>query len=160
MLVNRTAALAVLLFLVACGCSAESVPDGLPDLYPTTLTIHQSGSPLVGASVQLIATDPVLGKWVSGGSTNAKGEVVVMTHGNFEGAPAGKFKVTVNKTQTEGQVAGNDPGVSSPVKMYDLVDAKFRSVTTTPVEVEITAGENKPNVIDVGAAVKDAAAEL
>ncbi|WP_442507783.1 carboxypeptidase regulatory-like domain-containing protein [Novipirellula sp. SH528] len=160
MLVNRTAAVAALLFVVACGCSGESAPDGLPDLYPTTLTIHQSGSPLVGASVQLVSTDPVLGKWVSGGSTNDKGEVVVMTHGNFEGAPAGKFKVTVNKTLTDGQVAGNDPGVSSPVKMYDLVDAKYRNLTTTPIEVEIAAGENKLDVIDVGAAVKDAAAEL
>lgn len=158
--VNQTVALASLCLLGVCGCSGQSIPDDLPELYPTTLTVHQSGTPLVGASVQLVAADPALQKWVSGGSTNEKGEVVVMTHGKFEGAPVGKFKVTVNKTLTEGQSAGNDPGVSNPVKIYDLVETKFRSITTTPVEVEIMAGENNLDVIDVGVAVKDAAAEL
>ena len=98
--------------------------------------------------------------WVSGGSTNENGEAVVMTHGKYPGAPAGKFKVTVNKTQTEGSATGNDPGVSSEVKMFDLVAAKYRAVTTTPIEVEISAGENTLDVIEVGSAVKDAAAKL
>ncbi|GAA5506519.1 carboxypeptidase regulatory-like domain-containing protein [Novipirellula caenicola] len=145
---------------VLVGCASEEMPEGLPELYPVTLTVHQGGAPLSGASVQLIAADPTLSKWVTGGSTDENGEAVVMTHGKYAGAPAGKFKVTVNKTQTEGSANGNDPSVSSQVIMFDLVDAKYRVVTTTPIEVEVTAGENKLDAIEVGAAVKDAAAKL
>ncbi|EMI15500.1 secreted protein [Rhodopirellula maiorica SM1] len=145
---------------VLVGCASEEMPEGLPDLYPVTLTVHQGGAPLAGASVQLVASDPSLSRWVSGGSTDQNGEAVVMTHGKYLGAPAGKFKVTVNKTQTEGNATGNDPGVSSEVKMFDLVEAKYRVVTTTPIEVEITAGENKLDVIEVGSPVKDEAADL
>ncbi len=145
---------------VLVGCAGEETPEGLPVLHPATVTVHQGGAPLVGASVQLVAADPALSKWVSGGSTNENGEAVVMTHGKYPGVPAGKFKVTVNKTQTEGDASGNDPGVSNEVKMFDLVSAKYRAVTTTPIEVEISAGDNKLDVIEVGSAVKDAAAQL
>ncbi|EMI17528.1 hypothetical protein RMSM_05549 [Rhodopirellula maiorica SM1] len=148
------------MFAVFTGCASEEKPDGLPVLYPAEVTVHQGGAPLVGASVQLVSTDPTLSKWVSGGSTNENGEAVIMTHGKYPGAPAGKYKVTVNKTQIEGSASGNDPGSSNEAKMFDLVDAKYRVVTTTPIEVEVTAGENKLDAIEVGAAVKDAAAAL
>ncbi|GAA4449486.1 carboxypeptidase regulatory-like domain-containing protein [Novipirellula rosea] len=155
----RIAFFCVLLAVVS-GCASEEKPDGLPVLHPAEITVHQGGAPLVGASVQLISTDPTLSRWVSGGSTNENGEAVVMTHGKYVGVPAGKFKVTVNKTQIEGAAAGNDPGSSNEAKMFDLVEAKYRAVTTTPIEVEISAGDNKLDVIEVGAPVKDAAAKL
>ena len=146
--------------ILSAGCSEVERPEGLPELYPMTLQVEQSGDPLVGASVQLFPSDGTPGEWVIGGSTNARGEAVLMTHGRFEGAPAGNYKVTVNKSVTTGQSESDDPNIQSDVKIYDLVERKFRSVSTTPIEVEVTAGNNAPQTIDVGSAVKEAAPEL
>ena len=82
-----------------CGCSDPSRPDNLPTLYPVTLTIMLDGQPLEGAMVVLYAEDPAIENWTVGGYTDAQGKAIIVTHSQFRGAPAGKFKVCVSKEE-------------------------------------------------------------
>lgn len=140
--------------LVALGCSGDDRPAGLPDLAPVKIIILQDSKPLEGASVQLLSDEPS-SKWAVGGSTNAMGEAIIMTHGKYDGAPAGKYKVTVDKVTTDGPaVAIDDPDGSPPATSFRLVDAKFNSAKTTTAELTVAAGAPLEETIDVGPAVK------
>jgi len=162
----RFVALLALLGTICCmqGCTGgDSKPEGLPDLHAVTLTVTQDGSPLAGASVQLVPADPSSNKWVSGGTTDADGNAEIKTHGKFPGAPAGKYKVTISKTLTEDlnpEADANDPMAEKKTKIYDLVDLKFGAAATTTAEIEVVAGSNSPEPIDVGAAIKEAQPEM
>lgn len=142
------------LCLAVLGCSGDDRPTGLPDLAPVKIIIVQGGTPLEGASVQLIPVESS-NKWVSGGSTNALGEATIMTHGRYEGAPAGKYKVIVDKITTDGPaVPVDDPSGSPPATSFRLVDATFNSPETTTAELTVAAGAPVVETIDVGPAVK------
>lgn len=142
------------LCLAVLGCSGEDRPTGLPDLQPVKIKIVQGGAPLEGASVQLVPEESS-NKWASGGSTDAMGEAIIMTHGKYEGAPVGKYKVTVDKTMTDGPaVVVDDPAGSPPATSFRLVDAQFNSVETTTAEITVAAGTPLEETIDVGPAVK------
>jgi hypothetical protein len=144
------------------GCSpGVEVPAGMPELYPVALTLTQSGSPLEGASVQLLAQDPAIATWQCGGYSDATGKVEIKTMGQHVGAPVGKYKVLVTKELIETS-AGADasPGAASSSTTYALVDPKFQSAETTPATIDVTAGENAPAAIDLGAPVKIAAPKL
>jgi hypothetical protein len=146
--------------LLGCSSGVE-LPAGLPELYPVALTLTQSGSPLEGASVQLISEDAALAKWQCGGASDATGKVEIKTMGQHTGAPAGKFKVLVSKELVESS-AGSDTseGAASSSTTYALVDPKFQSAATTPASIDVTAGDNAPPAIDLGAPVKIAAPKL
>jgi len=139
-----------LLFLICAtlmlfsACSSQLKPDGLPKLYPLTLTLTQDGVPLDGASVSLFADDG-LSTWTIGGTTDASGSMSPKTHGKFPGIPAGTYKVCVVKIEI---VDSTRPSAQDPIE-YDLVDAKLRSPTTTTLTLE--AGPGIKNVtLDVG----------
>jgi len=151
-----------LIVFASIGCApGVSTPDGMPDLQPTVLMITQGGEPLEGASVQCIADDPALARWACGGFSDSNGEVVIKTLGQYTGAPAGIYKVTVSKELIESSTSqGNDPGSSNITKSFALVDPKFKSAETTPASISVTGGENKPPAIDLGTAVKIAAPTL
>ena len=78
------------------GCSSENRPPGMPKLYPASILITQEGQPLEGASVILVCVDESI-RWLVSGQTNRDGVARLVTHGQFSGAPAGKFKVCVTK---------------------------------------------------------------
>ncbi len=138
------------------GCSSVvDTPTGMPSLVPVTLNVQQGGVPLEGASVQLVSADASNG-WASGGSSDAEGNVKVMTLGKYEGAPEGKYKVVVAKTVTEGGSGdSNNPAVSTESKIYDYVDLKYKLADKTPLEIEIAASDaGEAKVIDVGSPIK------
>lgn len=154
------AACAVGFSLMGCSPSVE-IPDGLPELYPVAITLTQSGSPLEGASVQLVAQDAAIAKWQCGGFSDATGKVEIKTMGQHVGAPVGKFKVLVTKESIESSAgADSSPGAATVSTTYALVDPKFQSATTTPATIDVTTGENAPAAIEVGAPVKIAAPKL
>src|SRR5690554_1323859 len=103
-LTNRTSWLGIFI-IHACilGCG-ESLPPGMPELHPVKLEFTQAGVPLAGAAVQLVPLDAT-SRWVSGGGTDALGIAIPHTHGTYPGVPAGKYKVCVTKTQTQGETA-------------------------------------------------------
>ena len=147
------------LFIVVTviGCSGAKRPDGLPKLYPCTITFTQDGQPLEGATIQLF--DPaVTDRWTVSGATNASGTVAIRTHGQYPGAPQGQFKVVVSKTEMEGGGGGYDETVPAkdrkplePTKVYTLVAKEYTTRESTPLEIVID-GKKKSESFDIGKA--------
>ncbi|MDR1141581.1 MAG: carboxypeptidase-like regulatory domain-containing protein [Planctomycetaceae bacterium] len=147
-------------------CNKIQKPEGMPELYPAKITIVQEGTPLEGAVVTLLNQDASQSKWVVGGRTDANGVCLAKTYGKYSGAPAGKYKVVVAKTEkTEGETAKQPPPQDhkaleeynikrgKEAKWYDYVDVQYKSEETTDLEIEITIGKNE-QTIDVGKAIK------
>ena len=133
---------------VCGGCSNEYRPGDLPPLFPVTLTILRDGQPLDHAMVTLYTENPSIVKWTIGGETDADGKAVIVTHGQFHGAPAGAFKVCVLKREYPQIPAERDaapmPSVGGAIPQagpipppIDLVDPLFFSPESTPLEIEI-----------------------
>ena len=147
-----------LVLLAGCG---PKMPDGMPKLYPVTITVTQENKPLADALVSLRSVDPAAtGTWTVGGRTDTNGSVELYTDG-FRGAPLGKFKVVLIKQETEGMEAlseaqesgGNIANAQKGVKIWSVVKEEYNSQSQTPLEVEITAG-TKTLELDAGPAVK------
>ena len=100
--------------------------------------------------------DPSSTRWSAGGVSNASGEVKIQTLGMYDGAAVGKYKVTVYKMVTEGssQDTIDSPSSSSVVDSYMVVDLKYQSPETTPLEVEVTSSQLTMEPIDVGTPIK------
>jgi len=80
--------------IVGCG---KSKPPGMPKLYPCELTIqYEDGSLVEAATVMML---PLEGRWYANGTTNSMGRVKMYTLGEFAGAAAGEFKITVRKVE-------------------------------------------------------------
>ena len=150
----------VLCLCVLGGCSREHRPKDLPKLTPATITFTQDGKPLEKAMVFLYAENPEIAKWTVSSNTNPQGEAILVTHGQFRGAPAGKFKVCVIKSEDAGSVAESDPNTgtvfagSGPVafsrpRLIHHVDPVFGDPQQTPLEVEIPAKGRAMLTLDV-----------
>ena len=151
------------LILLFVGCGGERRPDGMPALHATALTFTQGGTPLgADALVTLFSDDASLSQWTIGGVTNDRGVVNIQTNG-FNGAPAGTFRITVSKTETEGEVAARtepvDPDApfvdTSNVRSFHVVAPEHRTRQTTQLTVEVTPGRNA-ETFDLGPAVREA----
>jgi len=139
----------VLATLFCFGCGGEKLPPGMPKLYPATITVTQDGQPLAGAEVILLNTDPST-SWSAGGMTDQNGVIKLRTLGRYDGAPAGKYRVAVEKIER--------PNITLPEEMptdpeerkeynrlakeladntFYVVDPKF-GLDQTTLEVEIT----------------------
>ena len=122
------------------GCNQTPKPEGLPKLYSVTLKILQEGTPLAGAEVMFYPIDE-MGKWTHGGRTDENGVAQIVTHGQYSGVPAGKFKVTVSKSlvvEPEADSNMSVPGVQNSLnKVFDLVDLVYKTKDSTPLEIEI-----------------------
>jgi len=134
------------------GCS-EKLPDGMPKLIKVTLTLTQEGQPLSEANVSLFSEDPSF-KWTIGGTTDAKGAVVLKTHGQYIGAPEGTYKICVKKFMREGALQTLDNPGAPPPKDYNLVESRYGQQNNTPLSIVIKTG-NKYEPFDVGQAVKE-----
>lgn len=158
-------ALTALASAVGCG---PKLPDGMPKLNPTTITVIQDGKPLEGAMVSMKPVDESI-KWTSGGTTDANGVATIVTHGQYKGAPTGKFKVAVAKTVGEGTPPPPSPIDAESARIYQeyvdsgatyeeffVVAEEYRLVGTTPLEVEVVEGTNDLKV-DVGESVREKA---
>ena len=99
-------------------------------------------------------------KWSVGGLTDANGLCNLRTHGQFNGAPEGTYKVVVIKDVTEIQAPGPDAPVGIDGQptvfgvLYSLVAQEFTNERTTPLTVTITRSGAEPNTFDLGAPVK------
>jgi len=150
-------------FSLGCG---KRAPEGLPNLEPVKLTVTQDGAPCAEAQVNLLAFDSS-NKWSSGGTTDANGVVALVTHGQYKGVPAGKYKVSVFKKVGEGTPPPPLPTDEASEKAYNdyyesgqtydlfcLIEKQYTDLNTTPLEIEVVKGKNDITV-DVGAPVRD-----
>lgn len=143
--------------LLATGCGGKERPEGFPKLYPCTIVVKQDKTPLAGATVMLFSEDGSV-NWTVGGGTDGTGTATIFTHGDFEGAPLGKYKVAVTKNIIENaptQEQLNNPSFSGPRgEAFDYVDLKYKTKDSTPLTIEITSGKNTQEY-DVGAAIHE-----
>mgnify|MGYP004446402499 CR=1 FL=1 len=143
----------MLVILASIGCKDKSRPADLPDdMSPCKVTVVQDGKNLEGATVTFEYTTPV--KYTTSGTTDATGVATMMTYG-YAGAQQGTAKVVITKLVTEGAEEAAEYGERGVQgKDFQLVDAKYRSVDTTDLEITVTK-ENAEVTFDVGAAVHD-----
>ncbi|MDR3111346.1 MAG: hypothetical protein LBU65_16880 [Planctomycetaceae bacterium] len=148
------------LFALFCftfvGCS-EPRPDDLPKLQSVVLTFTQDGQPCDGATVFLEPVDQ--NPWGVGGATNSSGVVVFKTHGKYVGAPAGKYKVVVQKIENELSGPAPDPNdMYAPqpeTNSYNLVDTKYENAASTPLEIEVVQGTKFAQTFELGKKIKE-----
>jgi len=129
-----------LLFCVALivGCGPKR-PEGMPKLVSCVLTFqYEDGEPVGEAMVTLVPEDASLQQWSISGSTNASGVVTIYTHADFAGAPAGKYKVVVRKTELIPDPTGKKDVYGEPImETHSHIAAKFSSSILTPLSLEI-----------------------
>ncbi|MDR1142095.1 MAG: carboxypeptidase-like regulatory domain-containing protein [Planctomycetaceae bacterium] len=144
--------LCLMVLMLFAGCSPKKKPDGLPKLYPLTIKITQDGNtPLANASVRLISTDQSgTTRWNVNGTTNTSGVTKLKTYGEYDGAPAGNYKVVVSKeeivydTSTPPQITGR----------FQLVERKYSSIQETPLMVDVNQ-DTEEITFDVGKSVRE-----
>jgi len=161
-MMNKTWSALILLcivppFAVLPGCSGKQKPPGMPALYPCEIKVIQDDAPLPGAVLSLISADGSI-PWVVGGGTNREGIAKLYTHGDFPGAPAGNYRVTITKTVIEGAPTPeqlSNPNFAGPMGTdYDYVDLQYKSQKSTPLTIEITSGKNTKE-FDVGKPIRE-----
>jgi hypothetical protein len=123
--------------LLQLGCR-QRLPDGMPPIYPCKIIFTQEGKPVFNASVILHPVAQSDQYWAVSSVSDANGVTTLSTNGNYKGVPAGTYKVTVEKILQE------TPGKDG-YYLYDSIDIQYRSVDTTPIQVEVTTNK-KQNV--------------
>lgn len=89
--------------LLLGGCFGPKTPDGMPKLEPVTVTVLQGDVPLANATLNLKPLEPsTTNNFTCGGTTNEEGVATIVTHGQYKGAPVGKYKVAVSCVVGEG----------------------------------------------------------
>ena len=161
----RYAYILLLPLLLFSGCSDR--PAGMPPLYSCNITVTQDGVPLEGAAVRMLNLSDTAGgeAWTPIGTTDAGGVARMMTNAQYYGAAAGRYRITVEKFETEPSKLGPQPPVDTPeyeawshrssmetLSQYALVEVLYSS-SRTPHEIEVTKGTNN-HTIDVGKAIR------
>ena len=128
------ALLPLALAVIASGCSKEPVRL---QTFPASGTVAFAGKPTPGA-LGVLHPQQDLGKDVPRptGYVDKDGRYVLTTFKTGDGAPAGKYKLTIewNKLVVNGKDAEPGPNV---------LPAKYAVPATTDVEVEIASGPNQ-----------------
>ncbi|MDR1270654.1 MAG: hypothetical protein LBK82_14125 [Planctomycetaceae bacterium] len=153
---KKTATILFLLYFgTIFGCGGPLKPEGFPALYPVTIVVTQEGKPVAEMFISLRSTDPSV-TWAIGSRSDENGHAPVRTHGEFDGAPLGKYKVVLTKQENEGYeefLAAKDrrdetAAAKIEVKLFSCVEEKYNDPETTPIEIEITP---KSKIIEIDA---------
>lgn len=140
--------------LTSVGCSKKKKPDGLPELYPLTIKLtYDDGTPAQDVDIRLSNTDKSLTqRWATGGKTDAQGNAVIRTYGEYSGAPTGNYKVVVNKEEIVYD-NGNPPQITG---RFNHIEKKF---TTTQTELTLDVKpDTKSAELKIGKQVREAIA--
>lgn len=141
------------------GCSRENRPRDLPALTPVTITFTQDEKPLENALVILYPENPDLTRWTVSSHTDSVGKAILVTHGQFRGAPSGKFKVCVSKSEDAGSAATSDANAglvlagenrnSGRPRLVHHVNPTFGDPKKTPLEIEVPTRGRGEFALDV-----------
>ena len=125
--------------LLTIGCGPSNRPEGLPSLSPCTITVTQQEKPLADASVQLIPKFE--SPWPVTGLTDASGNAVMVTYGQFKGAPLGEYTVVITKNESKSE--GNADEYSSGItEIFSLVDVQYTKPETSTLEITVEKKRN------------------
>jgi hypothetical protein len=142
----------VLLFVAGCGDNTK--PKDLPDLHPVTITVTSEGKPLERAVVNLVSDPPLKFQAITG--TDANGKAIMKTY-NYNGVPAGKFKVVITRDVDDDFVytknSDGTQGIAGSTR-YRTLDVKFSKAETTPFEIEVPLKSGENTSFEVGKTIK------
>jgi hypothetical protein len=134
---NRRTSL--ILILLAAGTAAVSASCRRADreqVYPATGRVFYKGKPAEWARVTLVffgERDPKKPK--PGGQAGNNGEFRLSTYASYDGAPAGRYAVTIVYPSPIRKENGENAGP-------DLLQGRYSDPKTTPLTVEIKEGTN------------------
>ena len=148
-------AVAALALTAGCG---QKLPDGMPKLYPTSITITIDGKPMEEINVNLYPkTAGTLAGLAIFGRTDANGVAKIQTNGLYDGCPEGEFAVCASKTRTvHGPTMSNYDGspleeaaarafaekVENEREEFLVVGADYNAKETTPLTMSVAKGKN------------------
>ena len=133
-------------FAVISGCKSDHRPAGLPKLMPCEITvIDVDGTPLTGAGVTLEAVDNDI-PWAAIGTTDENGVASIAVNNQYKGAPAGKYKVVLNKVRGFDKTDGkpNFPPhvfVSMQDELAYFINPIYTQRQSSPFELEVVSGQ-------------------
>lgn len=134
-MLNQSVATLSIVFLSFVGCISSSKPWEIT--HPASGTIEFKGKPIENAEISLFPTDAGVPDSVRPkAKSTADGKFVLGTYSQSDGAPAGKYKVTVIRNEVS---ISKDTIVAKP---NDL-PVKYSALNTTDIVVEIVAGTNE-----------------
>jgi hypothetical protein len=121
--------------LLCAGCFSSAKPWEIT--HPASGTVELKGKPIENAELTLFPVDAGVPESVRPrAKSTTGGQFVLGTYSQTDGAPVGKYKVTVVR---------NDVSISKDTivaKPNDL-PSKYSSASTTDIIVEIVAGDNE-----------------
>jgi hypothetical protein len=126
------------------GCGGDKWVKGRPPVYRASGQVLYQGKPLEGAFVTFTPTGG--GTHGASGRTDAEGRFTLTTFEPGDGAPAGRYRVTVTKAKAVVTPDPVDPIANPPLKVEQrhLIPAKYSSPEKSGLESEITAsGKNE-----------------
>jgi hypothetical protein len=127
----------LVLSLAACGRS-----DSKP-VYPVTGTVLCKAKPAEGAQVVFIPLDNAEPKMPQpGGQVRKNGSFRLSTFRSYDGAPAGRYAVTIVYPSPEQKV--NDENMGP-----DLLEGRFADPKTTPLRAEVKQEATKLEPFDL-----------
>jgi len=86
--------------------------------------------------VSLIPDDADLRQWSIAGTTNASGVATINTNADFAGAPAGRYRVVVQKTELR-PTGATDADGNPIMEIHSLIAAEFSDPGRTPLSLEV-----------------------
>lgn len=149
---RKTIALFVALtatILLAAGCNKQELPEGMPEIFPLTLNVTAGGEPAADMLFTFYSDDLA---WGVGGKSDAQGKAVIMTQGQYSGAPAGEYTVTVSNyyvTPSKFGVKPADPRLQEEwqknvdeenAPVFLRVAAEYLERDTTPLKITVAKG--------------------
>jgi hypothetical protein len=134
----RFSIVAMVLAIALAGCSKTN--DHLPT-FPVSGSLFVGGQPAAGATIHLNAVgDAELGKLVPHATVDADGSFRLTTFSTADGAPAGRYALTVKW-----------PGKPKPGHEVgpDRLQGRYADFKLPAREIEITSGANDLGRIDL-----------
>ncbi|MBC7819550.1 MAG: hypothetical protein IAG10_21925 [Planctomycetaceae bacterium] len=149
----------ILCFVVAfsffAGCGGANIPNR-EKVYPIAGKVGYKGQPVSGADVTFFCKEKNMSSF---GRTDDQGKFQLTTFSANDGAPAGKFMITVSKLDTAAAAQAKDPDVSDPaydpfkvVAMANLpppknaIPVKYATLVTTDLISVVNADGANPEV--------------
>lgn len=139
----------ILLLMVAlsgCGSEDDKWINGRPPVYTASGQILYNGKPLEGANVifspvvEGVQGAEAKGAMGAAGRTDAKGQFVLTTFRDGDGAPAGRFRVTVIKAESVVTYRADDPDhdqIPLKTEQKHLIPAKYSTPEKSGLEAEV-----------------------
>lgn len=139
------------------GCGGESLPENMPKLEKVSVKVTHNGSPVEGATV-LFAPD--LGQYSASAVTDATGVAPLKTEGEYTGAVAGSYKVSVTKMERLAYDTGPTPTNPKEYAEYEarlkklpkpknLLPEKYSNFAKSGLTATVSSGATAPIEIDL-----------